>query len=65
MCTTNRPVASRTLLGPLITLTFWIGALDLDANAGGVGEDVELLNKPFRKADLAMKVRAVLDKPTS
>ncbi len=44
MCTTNRPVASRTLLGPLKTLTFWIGALDLDANAGGVGEDVELLD---------------------
>ncbi len=44
MCTTNRPVASRTLLGPLKTLTFWIGALDLDADAGGVGEDVELLD---------------------
>ena len=44
MCTTNRPVASRTSLGPLKTLTFWIGSLDLDADAGGVGEDVELLD---------------------
>ncbi len=44
MCTTNRPVASRTSLGPLKTLTFWIGSLDLDADARGVGEDVELLD---------------------
>ena len=32
---------------------------------GRLDKGVELLNKPYRKADLAMKVRAVLDKPTS
>ena len=44
MCTTNRDGASRTPLQPLKTLTFWIGPLDLHADARGVGEDVELLD---------------------
>jgi hypothetical protein len=30
--------------------------------ASKLDEGVELLNKPFKKADLARKVRAVLDK---
>ncbi len=38
-------MASRTSLGPLKTLTFWIGSLDLDADTGGVGEKVELLDQ--------------------
>ena len=44
MCTTNRPAPSRISLGPLKMLTFWVGALNLDADAGGIGEDVELLD---------------------
>ncbi len=38
---------------------------DAIIHQGRLDEGVELLNKPFRKADLAQKVRSVLDKANS
>ena len=38
---------------------------DTIIHQGRLDEGVELLNKPFRKADLAQKVRSVLDKANS
>ncbi len=51
---------------PGVSVLFTSGYTD-DAiiHQGRLDKGVELLNKPFRKADLARKVRSVLDKPTS
>ncbi len=51
---------------PGVSVLFTSGYTDnAITHQGRLDKGVELLNKPYRKADLAMKVRAVLDKPTS
>jgi FixJ family two-component response regulator len=36
---------------------------DTMVHQGKLDEGVELLNKPYRRRDLAMKVREILDRP--
>ena len=47
---------------PAIKVLFMSGYSDLDLHNGWVEHGAELLNKPFRKRELASKVRSVLDR---